>query len=321
MAMSTSFPFTRYLAAKKSVDDRALNRHVWDSLSRALDSAAQGGPLEILEIGAGIGTRVERLVDWGALQRAVYTAIDVDPDTSEACCQHLPASMTERGFDVQQEMPRQLRFRRDGSDIVVEVETIDIQHLIARTSGARRWDILIAHAVLDLLDLSSTLPGLVSLLRPGGVCYFTIAFDGATILQPVLDPRLDAQIERLYHQTLDLRRVAGAPAGDSRTGRHLFEQLRAAGLDILDAGSSDWVVFAGSQGYPVDEAYFLHYIIQTIDLALRGHSDLDPVDFEAWIARRHAQIEAGSLVYIAHQLDFLGRLPDKPAGQEGRQRP
>ena len=102
----------------------------------------------------------------------------------------------------------------------------------------------------------TTLPGLVSLLRPGGLCYFTIAFDGATILQPVIDPVLDVQIETLYHQTMDLRRIAGQRSGDSCTGRHLFGHLRAAGVEILDAGSSDWVIFAGPQGYPSDEAYF-----------------------------------------------------------------
>ena len=29
--------------------------------------------------------------------------------------------------------------------------------------------------------------------------------------------------------------------------------------------------------------------------------------FEAWIAERHAQIERGELVYITHQMDFLGQ--------------
>ena len=38
---------------------------------------------------------------------------------------------------------------------------------------------------------------------------------------------------------------------------------------------------------------------------------------EAWIAQRHAQIEAGSLVYIAHQLDFLGRVPVTPVHEDG----
>ena len=316
MAIPTTFQFTRYLAAKKSVDDRALNRHVWHSLAQAVSPAVRNGPVQVLEIGAGIGTMVERLVEWGLLHQATYTAIDADPEAMAASRQQLPAWMTQHGFNVQEETATRQRFRRDGYDIAVETETIDVQRLIARTSGYRTWDLMIAHAVLDLLDLPATLPGLVSLLRPGGLCYFTIAFDGATILQPVLDPALDGQIETLYHQTMDLRRIAGHRSGDSHTGRHLFGHLRTAGVDILDAGSSDWVIFAGPQGYPRDEAYFLHFIIHTIGTALRGHPELDPVALEAWIAQRHAQIEAGSLVYIAHQLDFLGRVPVTPAHEE-----
>lgn len=78
----------------------------------------------------------------------------------------------------------------------------------------------------------------------------------------------------------------------------------------MSAGSSDWVVFADKDGcYPADEAYFLHFIIHTIHQALQGHPQLDDHLFEAWIAQRHAQIEAGTLVYIAHQLDILGRRP------------
>ena len=309
MAIPTTFQFTRYLAAKKSVDDRALNRHVWHSLAQGLSPVDPDGPVQVLEIGAGIGTMVERLVEWGILRQATYTAIDADPDTIAASRRYLPAWMTQHGFKVQEETTTRQRFGRNGYDIAVEVETIDVQRLIARTSGYRVWDLMIAHAVLDLLDLPTTLPGLVSLLRPGGLCYFTIAFDGATILEPPIDPALDAQIETLYHQTMDLRRIAGHRSGDSYTGRHLFSHLRTVGVEILDAGSSDWVIFAGPQGYPGDEAYFLHFIIHTIGSALRGHPELDPVALRSWIAQRHAQIEAGSLVYIAHQLDFLGRVP------------
>jgi SAM-dependent methyltransferase len=319
MTIPTTFPFTRYLAAKKSVDDRALNRHVWRSLAQAMSSGVLDGTVRVLEIGAGIGTMVERLVEWGLLRQAVYTAIDADPEATAASRQRLPAWMAQHGFTVQEETTSRQRFRRNGHDIAVEAETIDVQRLIARTSGDRLWDVLIAHAVLDLLDLPNMLPGLVSLLRPGGLCYFTIAFDGATILQPAIDPALDGQIETLYHQTMDLRRIAGHGSGDSNTGRHLFGHLRDAGVDILAAGSSDWVIFAGPQGYPTDEAYFLHFIIHTIDVALRGHPELDPTVLQSWIAERHAQIEAGLLVYIAHQLDFLARIPVRPASaDEGR---
>src|SRR5262249_9484522 len=111
------------------------------------------------------------------------------------------------------------------------------------------------------------------------------------------------------HQTMDRRLIAGKPSGDSRTGRHLFAHLRAAGAEVLAAGSSDWVVFASANGYHADEAYFLHFIIHTVHSALTGHPDVDPGRLADWIAQRHAQVEQGTLVYIAHQLDVLGRVP------------
>ena len=54
---------------------------------------------------------------------------------------------------------------------------------------------------------------------------------------------------------------------------------------------------------------FLHYIIETVRQALAGQAELDASRFERWIAERHAQIERHQLVYIAHQLDYAGRVP------------
>jgi len=72
------------------------------------------------------------------------------------------------------------------------------------------------------------------------------------------------------------------------------------------AGSSDWVVFPGPDGYPGDEAYFLHCIIDTISRALDGHPELERSRFRAWLNQRRRQIESGELIYIAHQLDVMG---------------
>jgi hypothetical protein len=253
----------------------------------------------------------------GLLRQATYTAIDADPETIAESRRHLPAWMTQHGFNVQEETATRQRFGRDGHNIVVEAEAIDVQRFVARTSGCRVWDLVIAHAVLDLLDLYHATGSRVTVAARWAVL-FTIAFDGATILQPVIDPALDVQIETLYHQTMDLRRIAGQLSGDSYTGRHLFGHLRTAGVEILDAASSDWVIFAGPQGIPAMKL-FLHFIIHTIGTALRGHPELDPVRLLSWIAQRHAQVEAGSLVYIAHQLDFLGRVPVTPVHEDERQ--
>jgi hypothetical protein len=46
--------------------------------------------------------------------------------------------------------------------------------------------------------------------------------------------------------------------------------------------------------------------------ALRDHPAIagkyGAAAFDRWIEVRHAQIERGELVYIAHQLDFAGRI-------------
>lgn len=273
------YSFPRYLAAKKSVDDRALNWYVWQTMAAALPT-----PARILEVGAGIGTMVERFWERGLLDGRMYTAVDNQPDNiAEA------------------------RRRLKHLDKDIHLETIDLFDFIRREQGQQTWDLLIAHAFLDLMDIPATLPQLFSLLKPGGHFYFTINFDGATILQPTIDPALDAQIEQLYHRTMDERLTADRPSGDSRSGRHLFHELRQAGAEILAAGSSDWVVFASPNGYPADETYFLQFIIHTMQGALADHPELDAARFADWIGQRQQQIETGDLVYIAHQIDFLGR--------------
>jgi len=67
-------------------------------------------------------------------------------------------------------------------------------------------------------------------------------------------------------------------------------------------------VFAAPEGYPGDEEFFMHFIVHTIGSALEDHPGLDRKKFSEWIETRHAQVEQGRLVYIAHQLDFLGRV-------------
>jgi hypothetical protein len=179
---------------------------------------------------------------------------------------------------------------------------------MGKNRGQRCWNLLVANAFLDLVDVTATLPKLLALLEPEGLFYFTITFDGATILQPEIDPALDARIEALYHETMDKRIIGGKLSGDSRTGRHLFKHLGSLGVDLLAAGASDWVVFAGPTGYPGDEEFFMHFLVHTIGTALQGHPELNAQKFDDWVKTRHRQIEDRSLVYIAHQLDFLGRV-------------
>jgi SAM-dependent methyltransferase len=299
------YSFIRYLAAKKGLDDRSLNRHVWEKLVRAVLEVRGPAPLRVLEVGCGIGTMLERLLDWGLLLHAAYSGIDVMPAYLEEAKARLRSYAAKKGAGLIA-AESWLIFQSQSHRVSLELEAIDLFQFLAREEGKGTWDLLIAHAFLDLVDLPSTLPRLLSLPREGGLFYFTLNFDGATILKPDIDPDLDRQIIALYHRTMDERQVQGRPSGDSRTGRHLFGELKAAGAQVLAAGSSDWVVFPRRGGYLGEEAYLLHFIIDTIRRALEGHPQLDRDRLAKWVEARHDQIDAGQLVFIAHQLDFLG---------------
>ncbi|HPV05550.1 MAG TPA: hypothetical protein PLD57_00640 [Aggregatilineales bacterium] len=303
--------FTHYLAAKKTVDDRALNRHVWEALANRVRSA---GRLRVLELGAGIGTMVERAWEWGLLTGEVaYTLLDADAACIAAVPERLTAWAKGRGIEAERLGERRLQLRGGARRVTLDFVAADALEF-AQRDHAELWDMLIAHAFLDLIDVPAALPHLLALLRPGGLFYFTLNFDGVTTFEPVLDPALDAQIERLYHETMDRRIVNGLSSGDSRTGRHLFTHLLRAGATILAAGSSDWVVFPGPAGYPANEASFLHAILQTVENALHGYPELDAAQFAASIAARQEQVERAELTYIAHQIDVLGTVPGGEAG-------
>ncbi len=306
MSNAAASDYIRYLAAKKTLDDRSLNRQVWDRLLVAIRALPDSGPLKVLEVGCGIGTMLERLLDWGLLIRAAYTGIDMEAEfIREAWLRcHRHAVNKHRGLISA--TGESLILRDRGREIRITLETTDLFDFMDREQGKSSWDLIAAHAVLDLIDLPTALPRLLSLLVPGGLFYFTLNFDGATILEPAIDPDLDRHIETLYHHTMDTRSRQGRPAGSSVTGRRLLGHLRDAGARLVAAGSSDWVVFPGPNGYPADEAFFLHAIIDAMGQAMHQHPDLDTGRLENWLAQRHGQIDAAQLIYIAHQLDVMG---------------
>jgi SAM-dependent methyltransferase len=296
---SMTLDYARYLAAKTTVDDRALNRHVLAELGRLMPAGAP----RVLEVGAGLGTMVARLMDWGAIGAGEYILLDADRQLLDSSRRWLRDWAAARALPCDP-LPDGLRV----GDVRVRLLHAELGSYLEAAHGAPA-DVLIANAVLDLVDVPAVLPGLLRLLVPGGVYWFTINYDGESIFAP--GHLHDDQIMQAYHRDMDERIRYGRPAGESRTGRHLFHHLRAAGAPALAAGSSDWVVHAGPDGtYAGDEAYFLRSILSTIHNALRNRQDrVEPADLSDWLAERGRQLAAGELVYIAHQLDFVGRSP------------
>jgi SAM-dependent methyltransferase len=322
----TTFSHTRYLAAKKTVDDRALNRRLWERLR--LELSAQRGALRVLELGAGIGTMIERLVEWGmfapadpgagsmptgARTREVYlTLVDSDTACIAEARRRLVAWAGAAGWAVADDDGR-LRLELPGLALMIEAVAADALAFVAAPECRGAWDLLIANAFLDLIDVRQGLPRLLAALRPGGLFYFTINFDAGLILEPTIDRALDDRIAALTYAAMDGGRPTGGECVNSRIGRQLFHEVRRVGGTVLDVGSCDWVVFPTPDGYPADEAYFLHHILHFIAAGLADSPALDAGVFAAWLEQRRQQIDAAELVYVAHQLDLLGRVPVAPA--------
>jgi hypothetical protein len=368
------YSFSHYLLAKQSVDDRALNRHVYDALKSALSATSVSpirplstsvspnhplsnplfpsvspihplsAPLQIVEVGAGIGTMLIRLLRWGLLQQADYTLVDELPENIDYAAAWIPSWAAEHGLRVEKSALNHFRVCDNDLDVRIHLERADVFDFVERKP--EKSDLLIAHAFLDLLPMPESLDKLFSLLKPKGLAWLTLNFDGVTTLEPPIclpasvspfpplspsvSPTCPAPLSGVHplpasvspfhplSTSVDLdskieylyhHSMDTRPTGgDSRSGRRLFGHLRSAGAEILAAGASDWVVHATDGKYPADEAYFLHFILHFFEETLGSHPELDAEIFQAWLAERRRQIDYGELVYIAHQIDFLAQL-------------
>lgn len=285
--------FSRYLLSKQTVDDRALNKDVLNALRGNLSQQ----PVTMIEVGAGIGTMLKRLIQWNIFRTGDYVLVDEMAANIAYAREWIPQWAAETGLSVERLGPDRLHICHQTLDIHIRLECADVFDFIQRNESPA--DLLIAHAFLDLLPMPGSLEKLFLLTK--GLAWLTLNFDGVTTLQPVIDDDLDEKIEQLYHKTMDLR----PSGGHSHTGRKLFEYLRSLNAEIILAGASDWVVHTNNGAYPADEKYFLHFILDFFESALKDHVELDSTAFKNWLADRRVQIERGELIYIAHQMDFL----------------
>lgn len=272
--------FIRYLSSKRSVDDRALNRRVWDQMV----SRAKAGP-RVLEIGGGIGTMIERVVEEDRLHPRSWTMIDADPTL-----------VAEAGRRVGTAVPFPV-------DLVAE----GLEPFLHSTPAP--FDLVIASAFLDLVDAARILPRMAPLCVPSGLFLFSITFDGLTALEPEIDPDLDRRIVELYHRTMDERVTDGARSGDSRSGRHLLTLLPRSGYRIVAAGSSDWIVHPTDGAYHADERYFLSCILGFFEQSISARPEMDRKELDYWLRLRRDQLARAELVFLAHHLDVLAARP------------
>ena len=284
-----------YLEAKRSVDDRALNRRVLDRVTAFLDGRAEPA---ILEVGAGTGAMVARALAWDLLpDGTTYTAIDIDADSIALARETVRSAARAAGYRVSEQAAETHRLVREDREITVTVREADAFAFIEQTD--RAWDLLIGAAFADLVGAAAIerLLGAV----PDSACYFPITFDGMTRFHPSADPEFDALVEQVYHDSMN------GDALGSQAGRRLTSVLTASGWDVSAVGGADWTIHPTRGTYPDREATVLHYLLETIARAVGDQPAVDSERFEQWLGRRHRQVTDGKLLFVAHNLDVFGR--------------
>ena len=296
--------FQRYLRAKRTVDDRALDRRLVARLRDSLAGrVADGETVSVLELGAGIGTMVTRFIEWDVLPATAvhYTAVDLRQANVDAVSEQLRNWASGRPVTVDSANGR---VTLSGAEREVTVEPVAADAVEYVETARADHDLLVAAALLDIVD-NVPLSTFLDALDTGGLYYFPLTFDGATRFRP-RHPH-DSAVERAYHEHMDTKSGGNSRAGDSS----LIELQQLPGVSV-DAAGSDWVVTPNDNGYPADEAYFLEFILGTIERAVGERAETTET-LQPWLRTRREQLETEQLVYSTHQLDILGRVGDPDA--------
>jgi SAM-dependent methyltransferase len=293
--------YIRYLAVKRQIDDRSLSGSVWRKLHDHLRQAKRRRPLDVIEMGGGIGTMFDRVLDWTLTPRLQYTLIEANRaylDEFESRIEHLPyiAAGSEKRFQGQAP-----------SGVTFELEALcaDIHAVIGDPKLFNRWDLVMAHAVMDLVNIPETLHGFQRLLRPGGLLYLTLNYDGLSCFLPQWEPEFEEMFMSRYHLSMDNRIIEGRSSGSSQSGRRLIQHLLSAKLPLIAVGNSDWIVLPQHGGYQRGEAFFLEMIVHTIERQLQQDNTVDHYKLAQWAKHRITQIAAGELIFMARNIDIL----------------
>lgn len=298
---AVDIPFHDYLEAKFALDERSLNREVQTEFAQWLSGKPR---LTCLDLGTGTGASVLRLLKLAPETDLHITAVDRDGTLLDTARERTADLLRQKGLYVSVE-PAGIRARQDGREIAVDFVCSDLRHF-EPNKATGSYDAVIAHAVMDLLPLRTMAGRIARWLRPKGIFYGSVNYDGETVLFPVYaDEAFENSILAVYDASMEERRVWDENSGGARSGRRLHRVLGETGFEPIAYGSSDWNITPLRRIYRNRDAVCLAALLNMIrDEALRsGQFSTDSLD--RWYRERSERLTAGELGLIIHQIDLL----------------
>lgn len=292
-----------YLDVKFALDERSLNPAVRTAF---LASLRDRPSLAVLDLGTGSGASIWRLLNADLAADLDITAVDKDADLLDLAFKRTVVLLGAREFKVSS-APGAIQARRGKRGINISFVTADLKDF--GPEGPGRYDAVIAHAVMDLLPMAPMAKRIAGWLRPRGVFYASLNYDGGTTLFPMYpDRELEGRILAVYDASME-RQLDGQACGGACSGRRLHAALRELEFEVLAYGSSDWSLTPFHGRYRDRDDICLAALLEMIRDEAEKSGQVAAEALDTWYRRRTRQIETGELGLISHQIDLLAEKP------------
>lgn len=281
-----AFNYPRYLKALQSVSARAQSDALYQQFLEALLAHADEtrAPLRVLEIGAGRGDQMGRILDdMAARDTAVhYTALEPQPENR---------AVTETAARSYATGPH----------------TVTIQptpFLDVATEDATAYDAIVARSVLDLMPLQDALRSIAGLISETGILYAPLTFAMGTKLAPYPSARTagtEHKVTSIYHNSIRQKTDIENGAYPAHEISH-WANIQSAHITMK---GSDWVIAPSKKTYHQDEAYALQSILAFMHDEAEQVATIPQPDLDSWWTTRMRMLHNNTLIYTANQFDLL----------------
>lgn len=296
---AAGFDYAAYLEAKRYVDDAALNPTCFETFTTGAKGAQRW-----LELGAGIGTMLARLLDRGAVHSGRYTMVDGDAGfirRASAWLRHTLEAANYVVADANGPGGLGLRVVDRARGVDLEVELVEAEALGFLRSHDAAYDSVVAHTFVDLVDTGALLDRLVPVMTPSAPALFSGVYAASSRFDPPHDD--DADLWTAYHRSME-------PRGGPDHAEELRRELDAQRWSHAE-GRGDWKVGGSAAGRALDgnEAVFMASILDTIEREPAVIRALGRARLARWLGARREQLRGGTLAFHAAQVDFVAHAP------------